>query len=544
MSGSHNLPSDFKAVVLTALRAEYAAVRRLLDPDSIREIRHEQGTLYERGHFSGSHGRWKIAVAEIGPGNDTAAFELERALATFRPDVALFVGVAGGIKDVAIGDVVFATKVYGYESGKAQVEFLPRPQVTRSSYGLEQRARFEGRRLDWLDRAPALPDNMRPRAIVAPMAAGEKVIADTRSATYEFLRREYGDATAVEMEGRGFLEASHGNRGVETAVVRGISDLIDEKEQSDAAGYQELAAAHAAAFAFQILAEHDPTYSTSDDVGGLASKPVKYAIVVAGTYDEDGLAMAKAIFEVLRTKASDATMVLREVRAGSLVIHISGSFAGYQKLVLLFRARQLPSELQRTIVRIDFFGSEEHETPQAVTWKAQESESDEWHSIAEELYGVARRIIGRKGYAADIVAEDVVNDAIVRYLASGEVVASSDQLIDRLKVEIKRIVSNRIGAFRRDADRRADTDPADLELADRDASNEERAIANDLTERARESLSSQTLRKLFDLILSGYTSATELSSLLGLPFGEISRLRRRLRVELTRWAGGIDSRKP
>jgi len=54
------------------------------------------------------------------------------------------------------------------------------------------------------------------------------------------------------MEGRGFLEATHAN-DVSSMVIRGISDLIRGKSHADAAGWQEVAAAHASAFAFQVL---------------------------------------------------------------------------------------------------------------------------------------------------------------------------------------------------------------------------------------------------------------------------------------------------
>jgi nucleoside phosphorylase len=97
------------ALILTALELETRAVLRHM-PDRKTEL--VTGTVFHRGVVEG----WDVVVAEVGPGNAPAAVIAERAIGRFGPAVALFVGVAGGIKDVAIGDVV-ATKVYGYEWG-------------------------------------------------------------------------------------------------------------------------------------------------------------------------------------------------------------------------------------------------------------------------------------------------------------------------------------------------------------------------------------------------------------------------------------------
>jgi nucleoside phosphorylase len=239
------------AIVLTALPVEFRAVLTYLD--RLGEQKHRAGTIYRTGNFAGETTDWTIALAVIGAGNSGAATEAERAIATFAPEVALFVGVAGGIKDVRLGDVVAASEIYLYESGKAGKNFVPRPAVDKSSYELRQRATHEAEDATWRTRGGVTAADCR--AIVAPIAAGEQVVSSTRSMTYKFIRRHYDRAVAVEMEGSGFLRAVYANQDVRGLVIRGISDLLDDKEVADAGGSQERAAAHAAAFAMQVLAK-------------------------------------------------------------------------------------------------------------------------------------------------------------------------------------------------------------------------------------------------------------------------------------------------
>ena len=247
------------AVILTALPVEYLAVRSRLT--ELQEEMHPQGTIYERGKFSTDNQVWEVGIAEVGAGNAGAAVEAERAIAYFKPDVLFFVGIAGGIKDVAIGDVVAAIKVYGYESGKVESQFFTRPTVGQSAYALVQRARSEARKGEWLHRLSSSP-SPEPRVFVAPIAAGEKVVASKESDLFLFLRSSYNDAVAVEMEGFGFLSAVFAYPNIKAIVIRGISDLIEDKNsdapesgQEPEQVRQEKASHHASAFAFELLAK-------------------------------------------------------------------------------------------------------------------------------------------------------------------------------------------------------------------------------------------------------------------------------------------------
>ncbi len=252
------LKSQFcTAVILTALPITYRAVRSHLN--EVREEIHPLGTVYERGSFAAGGQIWDIGIVEVGIGNANAALEAERAISYFKPDLILFVGVADGLKDVRIGDVVAATKVYGYESGKAQNTFQIRPDISNSTYRIVQRARAEARKDNWLRRVRGPLPDLTPHVFVAPIAAGEKVISSTHSAIWRFLKTNYSDALAVEMEGSDFLRAVHANQQVDALIIRGISDLIDDKSEVEANNSHEKAAQHASAFAFELVAKLDPT---------------------------------------------------------------------------------------------------------------------------------------------------------------------------------------------------------------------------------------------------------------------------------------------
>jgi hypothetical protein len=121
-----------------------------------------------------------------------------------------------------------------------------------------QQARAVARRGRWLERIKPAPPQPPPAALVKPIAAGGKVVADDRSRTARLLAQSCGDAVAVDMESHGFLHGAYANEGVSALVVRGVSDLLAGKDEDSDRQWQPIAARHAAAFAFELLADLEP----------------------------------------------------------------------------------------------------------------------------------------------------------------------------------------------------------------------------------------------------------------------------------------------
>ncbi len=251
------LAEERRVVILTALQVEFQAIAAYLS-DAREET--YKGTVYERGNFVGNKGRWEVAVAQVGAGASgvSTAVEADRAIAYFKPHVILLVGVASGLKDVAPGDVVVATKVYGYESGKFDSQgYHARPEVGNSSHVMVQRALAEARKSDWLRRIQYA--STPPEVLVGPIAAGEKTLVSTRSELYQLLQTHFEDTLAIELEGLGFLQAAFRYPDVRVLIVRGIVELISARPLAShlVRVAQVQAVKRASAFAFEILAKLD-----------------------------------------------------------------------------------------------------------------------------------------------------------------------------------------------------------------------------------------------------------------------------------------------
>ncbi|MFF4952223.1 hypothetical protein [Streptomyces chattanoogensis] len=245
-------------VVLTALQVEYEAVRQHLE--DVREVELPQGTLLDVGRIPGLN--WDVALAETGPTNTRAALVTQPAIEYFDAEAVFFVGVAGALKDhLRLGDVVVASKVYGYQGGRESVDgFAARPDAWRPSYDMDQLVRSACRNKPWAFLAQEPQPATPPRVHFEPIASGDVLIGSRDSETARRIRHHYNDAVAADMESQGVAHAAGMHRTVRMLSIRGISDFAGpDKAVSDAAGSQETASRHAAAFALRVLRDLRPS---------------------------------------------------------------------------------------------------------------------------------------------------------------------------------------------------------------------------------------------------------------------------------------------
>ncbi len=258
-----NLCADI--LIVTALAVERESVRRHLS--DVRVVR-SGTTIADLGVFESDGTTVSVAIIETGPGNVHASTATSAALRDMCPETVVMIGIAGGVKDVDIGDVVASRKVYWVESGKVaaeknegaagQVFDRTRPDFGPVSNKLVQTARGVVANGTWRRRGPSGDakrlSGEQARALVSPLAIVEKVVADGQSTLAITIRHSFSDAVALAMEDFGVLQSVAQLESASSISIRGISDMLNDKSSTEEQGGQNLAAANAAAFAFELLA--------------------------------------------------------------------------------------------------------------------------------------------------------------------------------------------------------------------------------------------------------------------------------------------------
>ena len=259
-----------RALVVTALGLEMDAVRAYLtEPCSVIG---GDGSVYECGVFSDSGQDWLVVVVETGAGTHPAQSAVQHAhFAMGEFEVQLLIGIGGSRKedDAPLGSVVASERVYMPYAGKdTDRGRMSRPREFPLDGRLVGLAKLMRRYPAWLSRIrppvggtfpEVYPVEMPPIAHVAPIASVEVVVAGRKSATEAMLARDYNDTCVVEMEGYGAVYAA---TSVQTPsiIIRGVSDLAMKKAAATDKTRQPVAACHAAAFGFELLAQWGGNY--------------------------------------------------------------------------------------------------------------------------------------------------------------------------------------------------------------------------------------------------------------------------------------------
>ncbi len=240
-----------KILVITALRKEYLAVREHLT-DIKQEIIND--FIIEKGIIKNCKNA-KIYIYESGVGREKAAISTENLTREIKPDLTIFIGIAGGIKDLNIGDILVASKVYGFQGGKSGDKFYARPELGKSTKKILERAKAEARKREWTKEIINEVFPVNNKVLVGNIATGDIVlISDSEeNPDYQKIKEHYNDTHAIEMEGVGFMEGFYHYNNGECIVLRGISDLLDNKNNESEEIDQERACKFVAGFGFHLI---------------------------------------------------------------------------------------------------------------------------------------------------------------------------------------------------------------------------------------------------------------------------------------------------
>ena len=227
--------------ILCPIEPEFKIIRKVLPKSKPAKY---QNLSFDLGKIKTDIFEWNIAIIEPEFYLNSFGLKVNEVITTLNPKYIFLAGVAGGIKDSKIGDIVIGTKAYFYEGGKETDKgFVSRPRVVENQ---------SKKLLTIAKRISRESSSINTVIHFGAIASGNKVLASTDSQSIEIIKKHYNDTQAIEMESYDFALAAS-RLGKPYLNIRGISDLIDGKAKSDSEGHQKMASEKVALFLQQLI---------------------------------------------------------------------------------------------------------------------------------------------------------------------------------------------------------------------------------------------------------------------------------------------------
>ena len=240
-----------KYVVITVTNTEDKAFRDLLkkqgiEVDSLKRHKEIYYTPFQLETDCNSLVTCAIIRLEKKGGKASQSLASDLAQ-NWKPQLIIMTGVCGGVGEqgVKLNDVIFANSVFDYESERLTDDAY-RNGIKPQQYHVSQRLQrlVANIKTGLSERLKAKIHHERS------LASGDKVFAQLDSKLRKKVIEISSDIYGFEMEGHGLL---YGLTGIDTAIIKAVSDLADENMQEDKDNKQLQAATLAAQVTIEVM---------------------------------------------------------------------------------------------------------------------------------------------------------------------------------------------------------------------------------------------------------------------------------------------------
>lgn len=252
---------DYEVAIITAVEVETKAVKRLNEKWDIL-YKENDSTVYFNTQFQKDGRIIKVITAQQSEMGMAAASTLaSKILQHFKPKYIIMVGIAAGIgKDKNFGDIIVASDVWNYSSGKYVAKnesddllsFEPDPKslsldpMLRGKLSIDYSQILFDIKSKWQDDI-----STELKIIMGPLACGSAVVANEKI-VQQLIQAHSRKTVGLDMESYGMFYTAQNSSGIKAIpiCIKSICDFADSKKGD---GFQNYSAYTSSQFAKYLI---------------------------------------------------------------------------------------------------------------------------------------------------------------------------------------------------------------------------------------------------------------------------------------------------